>query len=122
MTNELHGMDKELYTDALSMYLLKNGKWRIPKDAFKTSFTYPCIKYIYEKDLTTAFANGLKADLENMTTSEHASKHLSEQEIQQAVSRSDVIGLIFLALLRNQFYTGAIQLVDTGFVSVYTLN
>ncbi|CAC5421434.1 unnamed protein product [Mytilus coruscus] len=166
MTSELYGMDKELYTVALSMYLLKNGKWRIPKDAFKTSFRYPCIKYIYEKDLTTAFANGLKADLEKMTTSERASKHLSEQgdyiefiiiyrfhyqhtisrasnlqcesirnevfkcnmsigkqrnnrnQIQQAVSKSDVIGLIFLALLRNQFYTGAIQVVDTGFVCI----
>ncbi|XP_052074333.1 uncharacterized protein LOC127712112 isoform X27 [Mytilus californianus] len=118
MTNEVYGMDKELYIDALSMYLLKNGKWRIPKDAFKTSFSFPCIKYIYEKDLTTAFANGLHADLKTLTTLEHVSKHLNEEEIQNAVSKSDVIGLIFLALLRNQFYTGAIQLVDTGFVCI----
>ncbi|CAC5375132.1 MIB [Mytilus coruscus] len=44
--------------------------------------------------------------------------YVSIGEIQQAVSKSDVIGLVFLALLRNQFYTGAIQLVDTGFVCI----
>ncbi|CAG2200765.1 MIB [Mytilus edulis] len=44
--------------------------------------------------------------------------HVVIGDIKRAVSNSDVIGLIFLALLRKQLYSGAIQLVDTGFVSI----
>ncbi|VDI25426.1 Hypothetical predicted protein, partial [Mytilus galloprovincialis] len=84
-----------MYVNELSMYLLKIEKWRIPEDAFKMAFDHRSIEYIYEQDLTTAFAN-----------------------IKRAVSNSDVIGLIYLALLRKKFYSGAIQLIDTGFVRI----
>ncbi|CAG2245996.1 unnamed protein product [Mytilus edulis] len=39
-------------------------------------------------------------------------------DIERAITNSDVIGLIFLTLLRKQFYSGATQLVDTGFVRI----
>lgn len=35
-----------------------------------------------------------------------------------AVSTSELFGLIFFALLKREFYHGAKQLVETGFVSL----
>lgn len=51
LTMQFQGEATELY-EALSMYLLKNGKWKIPKEAFsmfKKTFSFTSIKYIYEK-------------------------------------------------------------------------
>lgn len=39
----------DVYPNALSMYLLKEGKWRIPKEHIKKSFSYRSIEYIYEE-------------------------------------------------------------------------
>ncbi|XP_052074299.1 uncharacterized protein LOC127712112 isoform X1 [Mytilus californianus] len=110
--------DKEVYANVLSMYLLKIEKWRIQEDAIKMAFDHRSIEYIYEKDLTTAFASGLRTDLEALSRLTYLPTDWKEKDIEQAVSNSDVIGLIFLTLLRKQFYSGATQLVDTGFVRI----
>ncbi|VDI09640.1 Hypothetical predicted protein [Mytilus galloprovincialis] len=117
-TYKLWETEKEVYVNALSMYLLKIEKWRIPEDAFKMTFDHRSIAYIYEQDLTTAFASGLRTDLAVLSRLTDLPTDWKEKDIKRAVSNSDVIGLIFLALLRKQLYSGAIQLVDTGFVSI----
>ncbi|CAC5421436.1 unnamed protein product [Mytilus coruscus] len=110
--------DKEVYVNVLSMYLLKIEKWRIPEDAFKLTFDHRSIEYIYEQDLTTAFASGLRADLAALSRLTDMPTDWKEEDIKRAVSNSDVIGLIYLALLRKQFYSGATQLIDTGFIRI----
>ncbi|XP_052074304.1 uncharacterized protein LOC127712112 isoform X5 [Mytilus californianus] len=110
--------DKEVYANVLSMYLLKIEKWRIQEDAIKMAFDHRSIEYIYEKDLTTAFASGLRADLVALSRLTDMPTDWKEKDIKRAVSNSDVIGLIYLALLRKQFYSGATQLIDTGFIRI----
>ncbi|XP_063448007.1 transient receptor potential cation channel subfamily M member 2-like [Mytilus trossulus] len=115
---KVYATDKEMCVNVLSMYLLKIEKWRIPEDAFKLEFDHRSIEYIYEQDLTTAFASGLQADLEALSRLPYLPTDLKEKDIKRAVSNSDVIGLIYLALLRKKIYSGATQLIDTGFVCI----
>ncbi|XP_076107444.1 transient receptor potential cation channel subfamily M member 7-like [Mytilus galloprovincialis] len=115
---KVYETDKEMFVNVLSMYLLKIEKWRIPEDAFKLAFDHRSIEYIYEQDLTTAFASGLRADLEALSRITYLPTDWKEKDIKRAVSNSDVIGLIYLALLRKKFYSGATQLIDTGFVRI----
>ncbi|XP_063448005.1 uncharacterized protein LOC134727554 [Mytilus trossulus] len=114
----IYDTDKDVYANILSMYLLKIEKWKIPEDAIKMAFDYRSIEYIYEKDLTTAFGNGLRTDLEALSRLRDLPTDWKEKDIEKAITNSDVIGLIFLTLLRKQFYSGATQLVDTGFVRI----
>ncbi|CAC5374192.1 MIB [Mytilus coruscus] len=116
--HKVYETDKEVYVNVLSMYLLKIEKWRIPEDAFKMAFDHRSIEYIYEQDLTTAFASGLRSDLVALSRLTDLPTDWKEKDIKRAVSNSDVIGLIYLALLRKKFYSGAIQLIDTGFVCI----
>ncbi|VDI32559.1 Hypothetical predicted protein [Mytilus galloprovincialis] len=93
---KVYETDKEMFVNVLSMYLLKIEKWRIPEDAFKLAFDHRSIEYIYEQDLTTAFASGLRADLEALSRLTYLPTDWKEK-----------------ALLRKKFYSGATQLIDT---------
>ncbi|CAG2256278.1 TRPM2 [Mytilus edulis] len=115
---KVYETDQEVYANVLSMYLLKIEKWKIPEDAIKMAFDYRSIEYIYEKDLATAFASGLRTDLEALSRLTDLPNDWKEKDIERAIANSDVIGLIFLTLLRKQFYSGATQLIDTGFVRI----
>ncbi|XP_071179857.1 uncharacterized protein [Mytilus edulis] len=115
---KVYETDKEMYVNVLSMYLLKIEQWRIPEDAFKMAFDHRSIEYIYEQDLKTAFASGLRNDLEALSRLTGLPTDWMEKDIKRAVSNSDVIGLIYLALLRKKFYSGATQLIDTGVVRI----
>ncbi|XP_063396084.1 uncharacterized protein LOC134680782 [Mytilus trossulus] len=110
--------DKEMYVNVLSIYLLKIEKWSIPEEAFKVAFDHRSIEYIYEQDLTTAFASGLQSDLEALSWLSDVPTDWKGKDIKRAVSNFDVIGLIYLALLRKKFYSGATQLIDTGFIRI----
>ncbi|XP_063407910.1 uncharacterized protein LOC134691350 isoform X2 [Mytilus trossulus] len=69
MTGEdaIYGDDTEIYWNALSMYLLKIGKWQIPKNDVIRSFNHRSLEYIYEKELTTEFENGIWKDLKKLS-------------------------------------------------------
>lgn len=47
--NQFQGKETEMYSNALSMYLLKNGKWHIPKECINKSFDHRSIEYIVEE-------------------------------------------------------------------------
>ncbi|VDI33497.1 Hypothetical predicted protein [Mytilus galloprovincialis] len=70
MTEEdaIYGNDTEIYWNALSMYLLKIGKWLIPKEIVTRSFDHRSLEYIYEKELTTEFENGIWKDLQQLSS------------------------------------------------------
>ncbi|CAC5374193.1 unnamed protein product [Mytilus coruscus] len=116
--HKVYEINNEVYANVLSMYLLKTEKWRITEDDIKMAFNHRSIEYIYEKDLTTAFASGLRTDLEALSRLTDLPTDWKEKDIEKAITNSDVIGLIFVTLLRKQFYSGATQLVDTGFVRI----
>ncbi|XP_052081228.1 uncharacterized protein LOC127719252 [Mytilus californianus] len=67
-----------MYPNALSMYLLKEGKWKIPKEHITKSFNQRSIEYIYEKDLTADFKRGLWLELQNDTHMAFRSPRLTE--------------------------------------------
>lgn len=46
---KFQGSYTDVYPNALSMYLLKEGKWGIPKEHIKKSFSHRSIEYIYEE-------------------------------------------------------------------------
>lgn len=46
---KFQGVYTQEYPNALSMYLLKEGKWKIPKEFIKASFSHRSIEYIYEE-------------------------------------------------------------------------
>jgi hypothetical protein len=43
------GENTHIYPNALSMYLLRDGKWKIPKPFIKTSFNHRSIEFIFEE-------------------------------------------------------------------------
>ncbi|VDI19435.1 Hypothetical predicted protein [Mytilus galloprovincialis] len=65
--DKIFGPYTKVYPNALSMYLLKEGKWRIPKENIKSSFDYRSLEYIFEEDMTTEIKNGLWSYLQSMT-------------------------------------------------------
>ncbi|CAC5409472.1 unnamed protein product [Mytilus coruscus] len=152
MTEEdaIYGDDTEIFWNALSMYLLKIGKWQIPKEIVTRSFDHRSIEYIYEKELTTEFENGIWKDLQKLSgkayippkattikkpsrkdnggipelNGESVALHTlletsyEEKETFLAVSNPELYGLIFYALLQKQYFAGAKQLVETGYILI----
>ncbi|XP_052074335.1 uncharacterized protein LOC127712113 [Mytilus californianus] len=121
--DEKYGKDTKLYANALSMYLLKKGKWRIPKECINELLDYRSVEYIYEEDCRLKLTNGLFTDLLDFSSSFHVlplelgkGGKMTEDEI-----KPELYGLIFFALLKKEFYPGAKQLVETGFVRIHHL-
>ncbi|VDI72971.1 Hypothetical predicted protein [Mytilus galloprovincialis] len=105
------------------MYLLKKGKWRIPKECINELIDYRSVEYIYEEDCRLKLTNGLFTDLLDFSSSFHVlplelgkGGRMTEDEI-----KPELYGLIFFALLKKEFYPGAKQLVETGFVRIHHL-
>ncbi|XP_052081241.1 uncharacterized protein LOC127719267 [Mytilus californianus] len=74
----IYGENTNMYPNALSMYLLKEGKWKIPKEHITKSFNERSIEYIYEKDLADDFEHGLWSELQNDTNMAFRSPILTE--------------------------------------------
>jgi hypothetical protein len=45
----VQGRNTQMYPNALSMYLMKMGKWKIPKNFVKGSFNHRSIEFIFEQ-------------------------------------------------------------------------
>ncbi|XP_056002822.1 uncharacterized protein LOC125661031 [Ostrea edulis] len=67
--NEIFGENSHIYPNALSVYLLRAGKWKIPKTCIKKSFNHRSIEFIFEEKLTKDFENGLWKEMELKTKS-----------------------------------------------------
>ncbi|XP_048739893.2 uncharacterized protein LOC125648693 isoform X2 [Ostrea edulis] len=142
---KIFGCLSNVYPNALSMYLLKEGKWKIPKDVIKKSFSHKSLEYIAEESMTEKFEGGLWKELQEMSghaykppawvkikksdcvsddfddsdeDSTDASATKDTQEHKLDVTISDLYGLIFYALLIRKFYNGARQLLETGCVRI----
>ncbi|XP_062595692.1 uncharacterized protein LOC134257058, partial [Saccostrea cucullata] len=116
---DFFGCKTDLYPNALSMYLMKKGKWKIPKNIIKTSFNQKSIEYIFEKEMSSDFQEGLWKDLELKTRYAYTapkwkgySKDKGDGKLN--VNTSGLFGLIFFALLKRRCYEGAKQLIETG--------
>ncbi|XP_061170920.1 uncharacterized protein LOC133180401 [Saccostrea echinata] len=133
--NDIFGYNTRVYPNALSMYLLKTGKWKIPKNAITASFNYQSIEYIFEEKMTKYFKEGLWKELELKTKSAYTAPKWKERENEDSSNKdtdevdgrrdgylnvkiSGLFGLIFLALLRKKYYDGAKQLIETGCVRI----
>ncbi|XP_062622088.1 uncharacterized protein LOC134283587, partial [Saccostrea cucullata] len=108
------------------MYLMKIGKWKIPKNIIKTSFNQKSIEYIFEKEMSNDFKKGLWKDLELKTryayTAPKLKGHSKDKKDEKLnVNTSGLFGLIFFALLKRKCYEGAKQLIETGCVRIQHL-
>ncbi|CAC5407421.1 unnamed protein product [Mytilus coruscus] len=74
------GSYTKMYPNALSMYLLKEGKWTIPKENIKTSFGCRSLEYIYEEDMTSEIKNGLWSYLKSMTNMAYKAPDFREKK------------------------------------------
>ncbi|XP_062578087.1 transient receptor potential cation channel subfamily M member 2-like [Saccostrea cucullata] len=108
---------KEKYANPICMYLLKSGKWKIPKDCIKHFFSHRSIEYIFEKNMTEDFKNGLWEDLKEATNDVYEPPVWNGKELETSIS--GLFGLIFLALLKEKFYAGAKQFIETGCVRIH---
>ncbi|VDI66206.1 Hypothetical predicted protein [Mytilus galloprovincialis] len=121
------------YGTALSMYLLKKGKWTISKKDMKKLFSQKSLEYIYEEVMTSEFIKKLcrnqgafsklayKLAEHSDTVCEINGEETVEMERTTKCKRVKLIewdikcnGLIFFALLQKQYWTGALQLMETG--------
>ncbi|XP_052082909.1 uncharacterized protein LOC127720374 [Mytilus californianus] len=147
---KIYGTFTDVYPNALSMYLLKEGKWRIPKEHIKKSFSHRSIEFIYEQDMTSEIKNGLWSNLTVMTSMAYKTPEFreekeeeensgsnadednrrrsrfveTEQKIQGrnivlTVSVSELYGLILIALLQKEYWSGATQLIETGCIRIH---
>ncbi|XP_071147009.1 transient receptor potential cation channel subfamily M member 1-like [Mytilus edulis] len=78
---KIFGSYTKVYPNALSMYLLKEGKWRIPKENIKTSFDYRSLEYIFEEDMTSEIKNGLWSYLQSMTNMAYKAPDFKEKKV-----------------------------------------
>ncbi|XP_052082915.1 uncharacterized protein LOC127720376 isoform X2 [Mytilus californianus] len=78
--DKIFGSYTKMYANALSMYLLKEGKWRIPKENIKTSFGCRSLEYIYEEDMTSEIKNGLWSYLKSMTNMAYKAPDFREKK------------------------------------------
>ncbi|XP_062594126.1 uncharacterized protein LOC134255618 [Saccostrea cucullata] len=137
---DIFGCNTRVYPNALSMYLMKTGKWRIPKNAITASFNHRSIEYIFEENMVKHFKEGLWRELESKTKSAYTvpkwkerkscdgdNEDSSNEDTDEVDGRrdgylnvkiSELFGLIFLALLRKKYYDGAKQLIETGCVRI----
>lgn len=83
----IYGNYTDIYPNALSMYLLKEGKWKIPKEHIKKSFNQRSIEYIYEKDLASEFESGLWLDLQKETNMAYRSPRLTDHSESRSLFR-----------------------------------
>ncbi|XP_055999756.1 transient receptor potential cation channel subfamily M member 2-like [Ostrea edulis] len=121
--DKLFGSSSEVYPNALCMYLLKEGKWKIPKDVIKKSFSHKSLEYITEESMTEKFEKGLWKELQEISGDAYqppawVKMNNDPQEHKLDVTISDLYGLIFYALLFRKFYHGAKQLLETGCVRI----
>ncbi|XP_062575810.1 transient-receptor-potential-like protein [Saccostrea cucullata] len=117
---EIFGSLTDVYPNAMSMYLLKEGQWKIPKNVIKKSFSHKSIEYIYGESMSKQFEDGLWKELQLFSTDAYQPPAWMETENDQRldVTTSGLYGLIFYALLFRKFYLGAKQLVETGCVRI----
>ncbi|XP_071146988.1 uncharacterized protein [Mytilus edulis] len=107
-----------IFLDALSMYLLKEGKWNIPKEQMKKSFNLKSINYIHEKDMTSEMKTGLWSHLQYSTRMAYKALDFEGDTLQLERSKSEMFGFIFCTLLQKQYYAGAKQLIETGYIKI----
>ncbi|XP_061170919.1 uncharacterized protein LOC133180400 [Saccostrea echinata] len=132
--NKIFGNFTDTYPNALSMYLLKTGNWKIPRNVIIKSFSYRSIEFIFEEQMIEQFKEGLWKELELMTKSAYTAPKWKGGESDSDEKEEDVVdskmvgrldikisrlfGLIFFALLKKKYYEGAKQLIETGSVRI----
>ncbi|CAC5386136.1 unnamed protein product [Mytilus coruscus] len=114
---DMYGKDTDMYDNALAMYLLKKGQWRIPKEFINKYFGLQSFRYIYEDNVTTD--KGIWSKLRKIPCLVNVPPKWIAEERKRAGFR--LYGLIFYALLQNQYYTGAKQFIETGFVRIHQI-
>ncbi|CAC5385236.1 MIB [Mytilus coruscus] len=126
------------YATALSMYLLKKGKWTISKKDMRKLFSQKSVEYIYEEVVTSEFIKKLcrnqsafsrlayklpehpdiVCEMNNEETVE-IERTTKGKRVQLIEWDTECNGLIFFALLQKRYWTGALQLVETGCVGIH---
>ncbi|XP_071179495.1 uncharacterized protein [Mytilus edulis] len=114
---DMYGEDTDMYDNALAMYLLKKGQWRIPKEFINKYFGLQSFRYIYEDNVTTEM--GILSELRKIPCLVDVPSKWITEERKRAGFR--LYGLIFYALLQNKYYTGAKQFIETGFVRIHQI-
>ncbi|XP_052082917.1 uncharacterized protein LOC127720378 [Mytilus californianus] len=126
------------YATALSMYLLKKGKWTISKKDMRKLFSQKSLEYIYEEVVTSEFIKKLCRNQDAFSRlayklPEHSDfvceinneetvqieRTTKGKRVQLIEWDTECNGLIFFALLQKQYWTGALQLVETGCVGIH---
>ncbi|CAG2256788.1 unnamed protein product [Mytilus edulis] len=132
------------YRTALSMYLLKNGEWSIPKKCMTENFSQKALDYIYGevfdyKCMKKVWLNqisfskieyplpdhkedqiGSRTDSKNQTSEKEPLMNSCGTYGNTLTNwESECYGLIFFALLQNQHWDGALQLLATGYVGIH---
>ncbi|OPL32910.1 hypothetical protein AM593_01091, partial [Mytilus galloprovincialis] len=89
MSIKFQGSYTDVYPNALSMYLLKEGKWGIPKEHIKKSFSHRSIEYIYEEDMTSEIKDGLWSYLKSRTRMAYKTPDFRDSDSEASDSEND---------------------------------
>ncbi|XP_071147662.1 uncharacterized protein [Mytilus edulis] len=89
MEKKIYGSYTDVYPNALSMYLLKEGKWGIPKEHIKKSFSHKSIEYIYEEDMTSEIKDGLWSYLKSRTRMAYKTPDFRDSDSEASDSEND---------------------------------
>ncbi|VDH96910.1 Hypothetical predicted protein [Mytilus galloprovincialis] len=133
------------YLTALSIYLLKKQIWKIPKKYIGKTFDQTSLEYIHEQVMTADFIEKLwsnqnsflnikykppKYDFEKTDSEDyHATRHCcfsrqknkgkKERRIDITKWDYECYGLVFFALLQKQYWSGATQLIEKGYIRIH---
>ncbi|VDI79732.1 Hypothetical predicted protein, partial [Mytilus galloprovincialis] len=108
----------DVYNTALSMYLLKKGEWSIPKKDMTNNFSQRALDYIYGEVFDCKYMKKLWSKQISFVKIEYPLPAIKEGNT-LTNWESECYGLIFFALLQNQHWDGALQLLATGYVGIH---